>query len=174
MRPDISDPTTTRPLEPVLYREVEAFLYMEARLADESRYSEWEALVDDDMFYWVPRGPENDDPDKNISITADTRARLANRIKQLNTGLRFAQVPPSPMRRLISNIEASEDSAKNLHVSCNFVLYELRVQSTHQLQVWPGRIEYRLRRKDGVLKMFFKKVILINGDMPIPSLAFII
>ena len=34
--------------------QVEAFLYKEARLADESRYSEWEALVDDDMHYWIP------------------------------------------------------------------------------------------------------------------------
>jgi 3-phenylpropionate/cinnamic acid dioxygenase small subunit len=174
MRPDISDPTTTRPLEPVLYREVEAFLYMEARLADESRYSEWEALVDDDMFYWVPRGPENDDPDKNISITADTRARLANRIKQLNTGLRFAQVPPSPMRRLLSNIEVAGIGPDEFQVCCNFVLYEMRVQSTNDVQVWPGRIEYKLRRKDGALKMFFKKVMLINSEGAIPALAFII
>ena len=34
--------------------QVEEFLFKEARLADESRYSDWEALVDDDMHYWVP------------------------------------------------------------------------------------------------------------------------
>lgn len=37
-------------------RQIEAFLYREARLADESRYEAWEALVDDDMYYWVPIG----------------------------------------------------------------------------------------------------------------------
>ena len=35
------------------YRTVVAFIYTEARLADESRYAEWEALWDDDAVYWV-------------------------------------------------------------------------------------------------------------------------
>ena len=38
------------------YNAARDFLYLEARLADESRYLEWEALVEDDMVYWVPRG----------------------------------------------------------------------------------------------------------------------
>jgi 3-phenylpropionate/cinnamic acid dioxygenase small subunit len=154
-------------------RQIEDFLYTEARLADESRYSEWEALVDDDMFYWVPRG-EGGNHDSEVSITADSRRRLANRIKQLNTGLRFAQVPPSPMRRLLSNIEVAEIGPGEFQVFCNFVLYEMRVQSTNDVQIWPGRIEYKLRRKDGALKMFFKKVMLINSEGAIPALAFII
>ncbi len=154
-------------------RDIEQFLFREARLADESRYSEWESLVDDDMFYWVPRG-EGADHDNEVSITADSRRRLANRIKQLNTGLRFAQVPPSPMRRLLSNIEATGSGPDEFHVFCNFVLYEMRVQSTNDVQIWPGRIEYKLRRKDGSLKMFFKKVMLINSEGAVPALAFII
>jgi benzoate/toluate 1,2-dioxygenase subunit beta len=160
-------------LEAQELRQIEDFLYREARLADESRYSEWESLVDDDMFYWVPRG-EGEDHDHEVSITADSRRRLANRIKQLNTGLRFAQVPPSPMRRLLSNIEAAGIGPNEFQVFCNFVLYEMRVQSTNDVQIWPGRIEYKLRRKDGALKMFFKKVMLINSEGAIPALAFII
>ena len=35
------------------YRTVKAFIYKEARLADESCYAEWEALWDDDAVYWV-------------------------------------------------------------------------------------------------------------------------
>lgn len=154
--------------------EVEAFLYLEARLADESRYTEWEALVDDDMYYWVPLRDRDHDPSRKVSITSDNRARLANRIKQLNTGLRHAQLPPSPMRRLISNIEISHESDGVYLAGCNFVLYELRVQSTGQLQVWPGRTEYKLRRHDGGLRMFFKKVMLVNATAPLPSIGFIL
>ena len=62
--------------------EVEAFLFKEARLADESRYSEWEALVDDDMHYWVPL-QESQEPDSDqVSILNDNRTRLATRIRQ--------------------------------------------------------------------------------------------
>ncbi len=157
------------------YHEICGFLYMEARLADESCYAEWEALVEDDMVYWVPRGEGDYDMDKQVSITADNRPRLRTRIAQLATGKRHAQVPVSYMRRIISNIEAFPHPAGGYRVLSNFVLYELRRSSTRTIEIWPGRIEHHLRRRaDGSLGMFFKKVVLINGDEAVPSLAFII
>ncbi|WP_222622299.1 aromatic-ring-hydroxylating dioxygenase subunit beta [Ramlibacter albus] len=154
--------------------EVEQFLFEEARLADEARYFEWESLVDDDMLYWVPLGDGSENPASQISITRDNRQRLANRIKQLATGKRPAQSPASPMRRVLSNIQIRKAAVDEFEAGCNFVLYELRVQSTGQLLVWPGRAEYRIRRKGSGLLMFFKKVTLVNASEPLPSLAFII
>ena len=156
------------------YREVERFVYREAELADESRYSEWESLLDDDMFYWIPRGEGEFDRRKDLSITADNRARLANRIRQLNTGARHAQVPPSPMRRLISNLDVCKSGPDEYVVRCNFALFEMRVQSTGRLQVWAGRMEFHLRRRPQGLRMFFKRVSLVNGNEPIPSIGFIL
>jgi 3-phenylpropionate/cinnamic acid dioxygenase small subunit len=156
------------------YREVERFLYREAALADESRYSEWEALADDDMFYWIPRGEGEFDRSTQLSITADNRKRLANRIRQLNTGTRHSQVPPSPMRRLVTNIDVLRRAADEYAAFCNFALYEMRIQSTGHLQVWAGRMEFHLRRKPEGLRMFYKRVSLVNGDQPIPSIGFIL
>jgi len=48
------------------YSAARDFLYLEARLADESRYLDWEALVEDDMIYWVPRGEGDFDIDKHL------------------------------------------------------------------------------------------------------------
>jgi benzoate/toluate 1,2-dioxygenase beta subunit len=155
--------------------EVAAFLFEEARLADESNYDQWEALVDDDILYWVPGGMPDPDPDTTLSIIADHRARLHNRIAQLKTGKRLAQQPVSPMRRHLSNIELKRLSATETCASCNFVLHEYRAQSTHQIQIWAGRYEYRLRRAaDGRMRMFYKRVDLINATGPVPSLAFLI
>jgi len=157
------------------YRDICGFLYLEARLADESRYTEWEALAEEDMLYWVPRGEGNYDMNKQVSITADNRSRLRTRIAQLKTGKRHAQLPVSYMRRLISNIEAFHHPRGGYRVLSNFVLYELRRSSTATIETWPGQIEHHLRRRaDGSLGMFLKKVVLINGDEPLPSLAFII
>jgi 3-phenylpropionate/cinnamic acid dioxygenase small subunit len=153
---------------------IENFIFRECRLADESRYEAWEALVDDDMYYWIPRGEGDFDLSRHVSITADNRSRLSNRIRQLMTGTRHSQSPPSPMRRLVSNIEAYVLPSGEFVTFCNFVLYEMRVQSTDDLCVWPGRIEYRLRRRDDGLRMFFKKVVLVNGAGPLPSLGFIL
>lgn len=162
-------------------RQIEALLYKEARLADESRYSEWEGLVDDDMYYWVPAGRADGDPALAVSVIADNRRRLQSRIAQLNTGARHAQLPASPMRRVLSNIEVNREEAPKEHgareysVRANFVLYELRAQSTNTLEVWPGSVEYRVRAKpSGEWKIFFKKVLLVHGTEPLATMGFLI
>lgn len=154
--------------------EIVQFLYLEARLADESRYEEWETLLTDDMVYWIPLGNGDYDPQHRVSITYDNRRRLKNRIKQLMTGERYAQVPVSPMRRLLSNIEIYPNSDETRQVYCNFVLHEYRLQSTNELCTWAGQMQYKLQRVEGKLKISYKKVTLINSTGPVPSLAFIL
>lgn len=68
--------------------EIEAFIYREAGLANESNYDEWEALLADDMHYWVPREPADYDPGTRLGFINDNRARLATRLRQLRTELR--------------------------------------------------------------------------------------
>lgn len=153
-----------------LLREVEQFVYREARLADEGRYEEWEALWTDDGVYWVPAGDEKIDPERQMSIIFDNRARIATRVKQLGTGRRHAQRPPSRLRRLISNIELRE-SGRELGVEANFVVFESREP---ELRMWAGRTRYALRRASGGLKMARKTVLLVNSDRPLPTLAFLI
>ena len=63
-----------------LRAEVEQLLFLEARLADESRYEEWLALMTDDVRYWVPSGPADYDPDTRISFVNDNRSRLETRV----------------------------------------------------------------------------------------------
>ncbi len=169
-----SQPSAGRAVAGEEAEEISRFLFAEARLLDESRYGEWEALLDEDMYYWIPRGEGDFDPQKHLSIAADNRRRLASRVRQLQTGTRYSQCPPSPMCRMLSNIEPTCAPSGEYRVFCKFVLYEYRVQSVNELFVWPGRIEYRIRRKNGDLKMFFKKVVLINGAGPLPSIGFIL
>lgn len=153
-------------------REVEDFVYREARLADEARYADWEALWTDDGVYWVPRA-EGHDPNTHVSHIYDNRTRIGTRVRQLATGYRYSQEPASPMRRLLSNVEVTRTD-DGYEVGSNFVLMEIAVQSTHALRVWAGRSTHRLRRVDGNLRLAFKKVVLVNGDEAIPTLAFLI
>lgn len=155
-------------------RDVEAFVYLEARLADESRYDEWESLVTDDMHYWVPFGPGDYEPGTRVSYINDNRARLATRIRQLATGVHHAQDPPSSMRRVVSNIEIVSAEDGEFEVGSNFVLYEHAVQATGHLRLWAGRTSYRLRRTPDGLRMAAKKVELVNSTSPLPNLPFII
>ena len=155
---------------------VEQFLYREARLADEGDYDAWEALWTDDALYWVPVSGEGGDPQRQMSVIYDNRARISTRVKQLRTGKRYAQAPPSNLRRLLSNIEflggrRNSKGDVDLEVGANFLVIESRSRGTH---LWGGRTTYRLRRRGDDLLLAYKKVVLVDNDQPLPTLGFLI
>jgi benzoate/toluate 1,2-dioxygenase beta subunit len=172
----LDDATTLGPVpDDFDHREVEQFIYREARYADESDYDAWEALWTDDALYWVPAA-STEDPLRTMSVIFDNRSRIATRLKQLRTGKRYAQSPPSSLRRLLTNIEflggrRSSDGTVDLEVGANFLVLESRDRGNH---LWGGRITYRLRRQDGELRLAFKKVVLVDHDRPLPTLGFLI
>lgn len=152
-------------------REVEQFLFQEARYADEHDYDSWEALWTDDALYWVPAGDGAQDPTAQVSVIYDNRARISTRLKQLRTGKRYAQSPPSTLRRTISNVEVLGTKDEDTVVGANFFVAESR---TGGIEFWAGRTTYRLRVVDGEIRLAYKKVQLVNSGEPLPTLAFLI
>ncbi|WP_405150619.1 aromatic-ring-hydroxylating dioxygenase subunit beta [Sphaerisporangium sp. NBC_01403] len=152
-------------------REIERFLYREARLADEHDYDGWEALWTDDALYWVPAGGPDADPERHMSVIYDNRSRIRTRISQLKTGKRYSQSPPSNMRRLISNVEVVEAEGADIVAEANFVLVESRERGT---TLWAGRTTYRLRRAEDGIRLAYKKVVLVNSAEALSTLAFLI
>jgi 3-phenylpropionate/cinnamic acid dioxygenase small subunit len=159
-----------------LRAEVEAFLYREARLADESRYGEWLELFDDETHYWVPRGRADYDPATRVSYVNDNRSRLETRVRQLQTGVHYAQTPPSPMRRVLSNVELldANDPSGLLVVGSNFVLYEHAIQATGEVRIWAGRATHRLRRTPDGFRIRAKTIELVNSTGALPTMAFLL
>ena len=158
-----------------LLREVEQFLFREARLADEGDYDGWEALWTDDGVYWIPANGDDIDPTTQMSIIYDNRSRIALRIRQLKSDKRHAQNPRSRLRRILGNIEMLDtdagDDGDDVLVGANFFIYESRERGT---TVWAGRSEYRLRRVDGAWRMARKKVMLVDNDRALFTLAFLV
>jgi benzoate/toluate 1,2-dioxygenase subunit beta len=156
------------------HHTVEQFLYREARLADEGDYDAWEALWTDDALYWVPIGGEGD-PQRQMSVISDNRSRISTRLKQLRTGKRHAQAPPSNLRRLLSNIEflggREHSGGVDLEVGANFFVIESRERGT---RLWGGRTTYRLRKQGDEVQLAYKKVVLVDNDRPLPTLGFLI
>lgn len=163
----------TRPVpRPLPDTDILAFLYLEARLADEGRYSEWESLWTDDddaVQYRVPMHPD-DDPRTTLAYINDNRRRIKSRVAQLNTGNRHSQTPPSVMRRVISNSEVVEQTADAVTVESNFALFEYRVRQ----RFWAGRVIHTVRRSGDGLRLVRKIVHLIDAGGPIDTLAFLI
>jgi len=169
--------TTVRPIDVDLLREVEQFLFLEARLADEGDYDGWEALWTDDGVYWIPANGDDIDPATQMSILFDNRSRIALRVRQLKSDKRHAQNPRSRLRRLLGNIELLDGDADpgavdgDVVVGANFFIYESRERGT---TIWGGRSEYRLRRVDGGWRMARKKVMLVDNDRALSTLAFLV
>jgi benzoate/toluate 1,2-dioxygenase beta subunit len=153
-------------------QSIEAFLYLEARLADENRYDEWLALWTDDATYWVPANSDDYDPHSHLSIIYDRRDRLQDRVDRLKSGAAWAQEPKSRMRRVISNVEigAAEPNG-DIPVRSNFILGEMR--KGLQTAYFAAQL-HKLRPADNAFRMAYKKVMLISNDEPIHNLTFLI
>ena len=112
-------------------REVEQFLHREARLLDERHFHEWLELLADDVRYWMGsrsnRYPKSSkaiailDPDRyveddltkedELAILDETKQTLSQRVARLDTGMAWAEDPPSRSRHLITNIEVEPGDA---------------------------------------------------------------
>jgi len=162
-----------QPVSEAIAKQLEAFIIQEAKLADEGQYEAWEGLWADDAVYWVPL-KEGDDPTQQVSHLYDNRTRIATRIRQLMTGYRYSQLPISGMRRLISNYEFFAEDDKRYRVEANFFLPEYSIQSIHDFRIWSGRYVYTLSAKGDGFQIHTKKVLLVNGTEPVPTMAFLI
>ncbi len=151
--------------------EVTQFVYQEARLQDEHRYDDWEALWTDDGVYWVPANGEDVDPERKMSILYDNRSRIALRVKQLHTGKRHSQLPRSRLRRVVSNVEIAGAEGDDLVVQANALVFESNSRGD---ATWASRNEYRLRRVGSAWRMARKKVVLVNNGSALFTLSFLI
>ena len=160
-------------------REVEQFLYREARMLDERRFHEWLALLTDDVRYWMAgrsnRYPKSSkaiailDPDRyveddltkedELAILDETKQTLSQRVARLDTGMAWAEDPPSRTRHLITNIEVEPgDAASEVKVYSNFMVYRSRSETEQDFYV--GARRDVLRRVDGAWKIARRKLTL--------------
>jgi benzoate/toluate 1,2-dioxygenase beta subunit len=152
-------------------RQVENFLYREARLMDAHAYDEWLALWTDDALYWVPSNEDDIDPERHVSIVYENRASLEDRIVRLRSGAAYAQDPKSRLSRVVSNVEVEDGNDGEVIVNSTFNVTALR---RRRMDIFAGRSIHKLRRDGESFKIAYKKVLLINNDEVIHNLTFLI
>lgn len=151
-----------------LQHEIEQMLYAEARAQDELRFHDWLDFFTADLRYWVPiraslqtrpLGIHNED-ELAVAHMDESKEQMVTRIKRLDTGMAWSEVPPSRTRHLIANVEVHPlaDRRGEYTVWSNFCLFQSRRE--HSEFLWFGQREDRIRRVDGEWKIFFRKVLL--------------
>jgi benzoate/toluate 1,2-dioxygenase beta subunit len=159
----------------------EDFLYREARLLDTGQLEAWLGLFATDGIYWIPINAQGD-PEREPSVIYDDTSQRQKRVFQLLQGSRYAQLPPSRTVHMISNVEVEDGpTAAEVTLYCNVIVYELRPGDHQALQVGLGRLraivgrcEYRLRSEPERWAIALKKVVLIDRDLPLHNLTFIL
>ena len=162
-----------------LVPEIEQFLYREARLLDQRKFHEWLDLLTDDLHYWMPmrsnRYPANSkaiaildgsryeesevSTEDELAIMDETKDSLRRRVARLDTGMAWAEDPPSRTRHMISNVEVEQgDRESEIKVYSNFLMYRTRGETEQDFYV--GCREDILRNVDGQWKVAYRKIVL--------------
>jgi ethylbenzene dioxygenase subunit beta len=140
---------------------VAAFLYREARLLDERRFEEWQALFAPDGVYWVPARAEQTDPLHEVSIFYDDPTMMAARIRRLRHPRMHAEIPPSSAVRSVSNIEVLPPAAGQVEARSVLLMTEFRAGEE---TAYHGRVTWRLTpTAGGEFLIRLKRVDLVNA-----------
>lgn len=153
----------------LLKEEIEAFLYREAELLDERRYEEWLDLLTDDVHYFMPmrRNVPADEPEReftrrgqDVNWFDEGKDTLTRRVRQILTGVHWAEEPPSRTCHLVSNIQvaAAAPAPAEVIVKSRFLVYRNRVET--ETDVLVGRREDVLRRVNGGWKIARRRIVL--------------
>lgn len=151
----------------LLVREVEEFLYQEAELLDEWRLDEWLDLLHADIRYWMPirrnvkfgeRERENTREQQDVSWIDEGKATLTARVRQIQTGIHWAEEPLSRICHLVSNVQILSASEAEVVAKCRFLTYRNRVET--ETDFFVGKREDTLRKVDGEWKLIRRKILL--------------
>src|SRR4029453_7000801 len=174
-----TEPSTSRPMAGErasrdVHFEVEQFYYEEAELLDDGRFTDWLELLADDLDYWMPTRTNRLRRQQALSIAArgeaafydETKESLAWRIRRFDSGMAWAEDPPSRTRHLVTNVIAryadpEEDhgfSLEDLGVRSNFLVYRNRLE--REENIFAGGRTDVLRRTPQGLRVARRPILL--------------
>ena len=168
----------------LLQQEIEEFLYREADLLDERRYEDWLALVAEDVRYWMPmrRNVKVGEAEReftragqDINWFDEGKETLTRRVKQILTGMHWAEEPVSRISHMVSNVRLLEVNPTvaepaEVTVRCRFLIYRNRVETETDLLV--GKREDTLRREGDGWLIARRKIILDQNVLLTKNLTF--
>jgi len=170
--------------------EIEQFLYRESRLLDEHRFRDWLELLADDIRYVMPlrwtrytkatkavalagerADMERDSSNENeMAYYDESKETLRMRIERIETGMAWAEEPPSRTRRIVTNIEVRPAVQKSeLEVYSNLLLFRSRLENEEDIVV--GQRQDTLRPASGSWQVARRKIVLAHNVLNTKNLS---
>jgi 3-phenylpropionate/cinnamic acid dioxygenase small subunit len=150
----------------MLWLELMPFYIREAWLLDDRKFTEWLELFTDDVLYFMPRRknvPRREShreipPQGDLAILEEDKRYLEMRVARLDSGMAWAEDPPSRTRHMIGNLEASLLENGEVEARTAFLVYRSHLETDHQ--ILSGYREDVLRKADGRWKVAKRTIVL--------------
>jgi 3-phenylpropionate/cinnamic acid dioxygenase small subunit len=136
-----AEPALAPPRQQALWFDLMQFYIREAWLLDERKFKEWLDLFTNDVLYFMPRRknvPRREahrelTPLGDLAILEEDKRYLEMRVARLDTGMAWAEDPPSRTRHLIGNLEAAPLENGEVQAKTAFLVYRSHLETDHQL-----------------------------------------
>jgi 3-phenylpropionate/cinnamic acid dioxygenase small subunit len=149
-----------------LWLELMQFYIREAWLLDERKFGEWLDLFTDDVLYFMPRrkNVRRRESDREVTslgdlaLIEDDKRYLQMRVARLESGMAWAEDPPSRTRHLIGNLVVEPRDSGVVQAKTAFLVYRSHLETDQQL--FAGSREDVLRQVDGAWKVARRTIVL--------------
>ena len=151
--------------------EAERLLYREAYCLDTR---DWQGFLDcywDDASFWMPAWATEteltQDPEVEMALMymAD-KTGLDDRVYRIQSRDSYASTPMPRSCHVVGNLLILEGSADAMTVAASWTVHLYHMHKGGR--VHGGRYEYKLERRDNVLKITHKKIIFLNDKVDVP------
>lgn len=147
------------------HHRVSQFLFQEARLLDERRWNEWEALFLADGVYWAPATPDQPDPFDHVSLIFEDQLLRKVRIARFASPAAPSLRPFPRTAHLVGNvmIDRRDADAGDVAVNSRFLMIEYRRDAQ---KFYGGAYAHDLVEIDGSFRIRRKRVDLVDCEGP--------
>ncbi len=157
-----ANPQSINSASDIDYEMVCHFLYREARLLDQRKFTEWNNLFAEHGTYWIPLVEDQPDPVNHLSLAYEDSMMRQVRINRLNHDRAWSQKPRSRTSHMLSVIVIEKicDKTNRLVVGSAFQVAEWR---SFGLRTFAGLYTHTLLVSDGHLQIAQKRADLIDS-----------
>jgi benzoate/toluate 1,2-dioxygenase beta subunit len=147
------------------HHRVSQFLFFEARLLDERRWNEWEALFLDDGVYWAPATPDQPNPFDHVSLIYEDQLLRKVRIARFASPAAPSLRPFPRTAHFVANvmIDRHDPETGVAAINSRFLMIEYRGDVR---RFYGGVYHHEIVEDGGGFRIRVKRVDLVDCDGP--------
>jgi 3-phenylpropionate/cinnamic acid dioxygenase small subunit len=155
-----------------LYEAARDLVLKETRYLNAQDLDNWIKLYTEDGYYWMPLEVQHQNPEVHDSLIYDNTDLMQMRKHNLGNPLSPSMQLPVKSVRILSELEISdaEDNDTDIIATAAVIAFIYHKQQDS----FAGTVTYRLRTLEHNLKIYYKRVDLINADAPLDNIMFYI